>query len=345
MTSTSADGRGFFAVITTIQPPTPCMEELSKHLAQADAQLVVVGDKKGPSAYGLPNASFLDLDSQLALPWDLARLLPTGHYARKNLGYLSAMSQGAECIYETDDDNRPLPEWKPRARSVEAETVDKTGWVNVYRYFTAQHIWPRGLPLDCIAQDGNGAIATRPSPGPIAAPIQQGLADNSPDVDAIWRLVLDAPFTFDGGPSIRLAPGAWCPFNSQTTWWWPEVFPLLYLPSYCSFRMTDIWRSFVAQRCLWELGHGVVFHAPEVFQERNAHDLMRDFEDEVPGYLGNRKIATVLENLSLASGLDAVGGNLRTCYGALVEAGFIPPEELQLVGAWLEAIKETHHLG
>jgi hypothetical protein len=344
MTFMPADNHGLFAVITTIQAPTACMEELSKHLAQADAQLVVIGDRKGPSAYDLPNTSFLDLDAQLGLQWDLARLLPTGHYARKNLGYLFAMTQGAECIYETDDDNRPLPEWKPRTQHVEATTIDRPGWINVYRCFTSGHIWPRGLPLDAMAQDFE-AIAADAGASSAAAPIQQGLANNSPDVDAIWRLVLDAPFDFDGGPSIRLAPGCWCPFNSQTTWWWPEVFPLLYLPSYCSFRMTDIWRSFVAQRCLWELGHGVVFHAPEVIQERNFHDLMRDFEDEVPGYLGNRKIATVLENLPLAAGRDRTGENLRACYEALVEGGFVPAKELQLVDAWLEAIEGMRHVG
>jgi hypothetical protein len=108
------------------------------------------------------------------------------------------------------------------------------------------------------------------------------LADHSPDVDAVWRLVLDRPFCFDKGESLYLAPGTWCPFNSQSTWWWPEAYPLLYLPSFCTFRMTDIWRSFVAQRCLWAVGQGVAFHASEVAQARNQHNLMRDFEDEVP---------------------------------------------------------------
>ena len=38
-----------------------------------------------------------------------------------------------------------------------------------------------------------------PSPRPassVISPIQQGLADGSPDVDAIWRLVLAKPFRF-----------------------------------------------------------------------------------------------------------------------------------------------------
>ncbi len=169
----------------------------------------------------------------------------------------------------------------------------------------------------------------------IDAPIQQGLADNSPDVDAIWRLVLDVPFTFERGPSILLPAGAWCPFNSQSTWWWREAYPLLYLPSHCSFRMTDIWRSFIAQRCLWELGCGVVFHAPEVIQDRNPHDLMRDFKDEIPGYQRNRELASVLENLTLRAGQEHVGENIRLCYGALIERNFFPEQELELVDLWL----------
>lgn len=63
--------------------------------------------------------------------------------------------------------------------------------------------------------------------------------------------------------------------------------------------MTDIWRSFVAQRVAWECGWSVLFHGPTVWQERNDHNLMRDFEDEVPGYLNNSAIREALESLSL----------------------------------------------
>ena len=78
---------------------------------------------------------------------------------------------------------------------------------------------------------------------------------------------------------VWLGPETWCPFNSQSTWWFPVAYPLMYLPSRVSFRMTDIWRGFVAQRCLWELGKGIVFHAAEVVQRRNPHALLRDFAD------------------------------------------------------------------
>ena len=77
----------------------------------------------------------------------------------------------------------------------------------------------------------------------VDCPIQQGLADENPDVDAIYRLVLPLPVQFETGRRIALKRGVWSPFNSQNTAWWPDAFPLLYLPAYCSFRMTDIWRK------------------------------------------------------------------------------------------------------
>ncbi|QDT55841.1 hypothetical protein Pan44_38890 [Caulifigura coniformis] len=331
-----------YAVITTIQEPTDCVRKLAKRLPEAAGRLVVIGDKKGPKRFDGGSASewpvdFLDLAAQQAGPFKLGNALPVGHYARKNIGYLQAIASGASCVYETDDDNAPLPSWQPRTEQlsdvVSVGEISPARWVNVYRYFSKENIWPRGLPLDEIRK---GVPELIPVTSPVRAPIQQGLVDGSPDVDAIWRLVLDHAFEFDRGRSVHLPPGNWCPFNTQSTWWWPTAFPLLYIPSYCSFRMCDIWKSFVAQRCLWALKLGVVFHASEVFQDRNMHDLTRDFNDEVPGYQLNRRITDMLAELPLSDGVENVGKNMRSCYARLVEAEIFPEKELVLVDAWLD---------
>ena len=80
--------------------------------------------------------------------------------------------------------------------------------------------------------------------------------------------------------------------------------------------MTDIWRSLVAQHCLWEMEEGVVFHSATVFQERNEHDLLRDFADEVPGYLLNDRIRRELEDCNLDK--QDLAGSLSKCYESLV---------------------------
>ena len=332
-----------FSTITTIQNPTKCVENLVERLADVSAKLVVAGDKKGPHEFSSAATNwpveFLSLDDQNSAGFSITENLPTGHYARKNVAYLHAMQSGASCIYETDDDNSPNSNWTVRKESINGiRTVQNVAsqWVNVYRYFTNENIWPRGLPLDEIMKPLPGLANSNDS---VRAPIQQGLVNGSPDVDAIWRLVMDRPFDFEYKQSVYLPPGNWCPFNTQSTWWWPTAYPLLYVPSFCSFRMCDIWKSFVAQRCLWAMGLGVVFHAPEVVQDRNEHNLQTDFDHEVPGYTQNRRIAEILDDTELDSAQSAVSTNLIRCYEALVANEIFPAKEIGLVNAWINDCK------
>jgi hypothetical protein len=325
-------------VLTTIQSPTEGVRRLIARLP-GSAGVVVAGDAKGPSAYDLPAVDFLSFEDQLRLPFRLPPLLPRGHYARKNAGYLEAVRQGAECIYETDDDSIPARCWGSRDLRLNAPRTIQgrdegpgVKWVNVYRQFSDEVIWPRGFPLDRIHADAD--VSGRMD-GSVEAPVQQGLVNGSPDVDAVWRLTMDRPFEFERRGDLLLRAGQWCPFNSQNTWWWPVAYPLMYIPSHCTFRMCDIWRSFVAQRCLWAAGYGVAFFDADVVQERNPHDLMRDFHDEIPGYEGNQKFVGLLQSLKLAEGTGALPKNMRACYEALVTAGFFPARELELLEAWL----------
>ena len=81
---------------------------------------------------------------------------------------------------------------------------------------------------------------------------------------------------------------------------------------------------------------GLVFHAPEVYQDRNQHDLMADFRDELPGYVHNAKIGFCLESLSLESDPAAIAENMYRCYEMLVAQDILPPAELPMVRAWME---------
>ncbi|MEI6350290.1 MAG: STELLO glycosyltransferase family protein [Verrucomicrobiota bacterium] len=322
-------------VVTTISPPNPVLEALASGAAENGIRFIAIGDEKSPADFALEGCEYYGLADQRKLDFKFAGACPTRHYARKNIGYLLAMQSGAEIIIETDDDNFPREGfWQPRLRRSKAAAFGESGWVNAYRYFSDNQIWPRGLPLDEV----NTALAdfeTLPQ-RTVDCPIQQGLADENPDVDAIYRLLLSLPQNFRDDRRLALSAGAWCPFNSQNTTWWRDAFPLLYLPAFCSFRMTDIWRSFVAQRLAWTNEWSLLFHEPTVCQERNEHNLMRDFQDEVPGYLHNRAICETLESIDFAAGSDAISGNLRRAYAALTEKGYIGMGEMPLLDAWLD---------
>ncbi|MDQ6623246.1 MAG: STELLO glycosyltransferase family protein [Verrucomicrobiota bacterium] len=321
-------------VVTSISAPNKALRALAAGAAQAGFDFIVVGDMKSPANFNLEGCNFHSVLRQRESSLAYAALCPPNHYARKNIGYLLAILGGAELIVETDDDNIPRPEfWRDREMRAKVAHLCGAGWTNVYRYFSDAAIWPRGLPLhgihDNLPAFESVAVAE------VESPIQQGLAEGNPDVDAIYRLVVRSSQTFRRDRRIALGHGSWCPFNSQNTAWWPPAYALLYLSAGSSFRMTDIWRSFVAQKIAWANGWSVLFHEANVFQERNQHDLMRDFADEVPGYLHNREIGRALEALNLSPGLDAIPDNLRQCYGALVENSWLAPAELPLLEAWL----------
>lgn len=325
-------------VITSISAPNKAMKMLADGAMSRAVDFVVVGDAASPRDFNLPGCRFFGLAEQLNSGFSLAKICPTRHYSRKNIGYLLAFQAGADFVIDTDDDNLPKSAfWDPRKPSIESKTVTRPGWCNVYKYFTDSNVWPRGLPLNQIKvppQPFEELPATA-----IVCPIEQGLADNNPDVDAIFRLAFELPFDFAHPErQVVLGPGAWCPFNSQNTRWHRSVFPLMYLPSFCSFRMTDIWRSFVAQRICSQNGWGILFHGATVWQERNEHDLMKDFADEVPGYMQNQKIMELLEKVQLQAGAKNIGRNLRLCYETLTDAGCISRDELDLLDAWLQDV-------
>lgn len=325
-------------VVTTIQAPNAVMRSLAEHAGRHGAPFVVIGDRKSPPTYKLPGADYYGLERQHQTFPGFSQALPVGHYARKNLGYLLALREGCDWLLETDDDNHPLdnffqivtPELSCRRLGGEPR------WLNAYRYFgPSAEVWPRGYPLEGLGEDREAGIAE--SRWQLEKPLLiQGLADDNPDVDAVFRLTRPLPITFDRQAApISLDAGLWCPFNSQNTAIHRDVAALCYLPSYVSFRMTDIWRSFVAQRCLWAMGQRLVFTAPSVSQERNEHNLLRDFADEVSGYLNNEKIRRSLDACTLKGEPAA---DLRTCYEALIALGVVPEKELALVDAWLDEL-------
>ena len=323
-----------FLIITTIaKQDHPIILQYCRESAEHNVSFIIIADSRSPKDFKLEGCDYYSIERQQNLSFKLAGLLPYNNYARKNLGYLIALSGGACKIIETDDDNLPLTNfWSDRTKRIDAHLLINRDWVNIYRYFTKANIWPRGFPLENI-KDKLPELGKLVS---VECPIQQGLADENPDVDAIYRLILPLPVIFDKSDNIALGKNSICPFNSQNTTWFREAFQLLYLPSTCSFRMTDIWRSFIAQRIAWTCGWSILFHQSTVLQRRNEHNLMTDFRDEISGYKNNAQIANCLKNIDLKEGIENIGTNLVLCYRKLIEKGFLGANELTLLNGWLE---------
>ncbi|MCH9664421.1 MAG: STELLO glycosyltransferase family protein [Gammaproteobacteria bacterium] len=322
-------------VITSIFAPT---EGVRKFAEKSDYNLLVVGDKKSPTNWESPGVSFISLEEQMQGLGRFAELMPLNCYARKNLGYVKAIQDGAQVIVDTDDDNIPYGDWAFPEFTGEYDSLsDDLGMVNIYQLFSKQKIWPRGLELNLINTDFG--LDGKLSKSQAQVGIWQGLADKDPDVDAIYRLTSDEECTFDKRAPVVLGKGTLCPYNSQNTTTLKELFPLLYLPFTVSFRYTDILRSWVAQPIMWAHGYKLGFTEASVYQERNAHDYVEDFKSEISMYVGSKQAIEIAT--SIANAKDSIEDNLFNVYEGLLKAGIVEQAELDGINAWLEAINKT----
>ena len=313
-------------VITTINPKSKGIVHFEQMF---DWNIILVGDKKSVPIESFDNLTYLSIQDQKNLGYEIVKVCPYNHYARKNIGYLYAIQNGADIIYDTDDDNLPYDDWYRPDFVCSKRYVSDQKFVNIYKYFTKELIWPRGYPLDEIHQQEHFNLKENE---PINIGIWQGLADIDPDVDAIFRLVFNKRIKFESKPSVALEKGHYCPFNSQNTFWRKKTFPYLYLPAMTSFRFTDILRGYIAQRLIWEQDFHLGFTKATVYQKRNIHNIMKDFDDEIECHLNTKSIVELLDSLVLTS--DSLL-NLETVYTALIEQGFIITQELDICKAWI----------
>ncbi len=328
-----------FVVFTTINPPSEALRAwaaLEGRQAEGSNYLIGVADKKTPIDWHLENCHMVSAwqQTEKGAGGEFAKTLPWNNYARKMLGYRLAIDTGAEVIIDTDDDNTPNLDWSFPGFEGEHWVADaKTEWFNAYCNFTDEEIWPRGFPLEKVRASFNwpGRSAKRK----VNVGVWQCLVNGDPDVDAIYRLTQKPLLTFKNGDPIVLDRGVWCPFNSQNTVWRKELFPLMYLPHTVSMRCTDIIRSLVALPIMNEKGgYQLGFTAANAFQDRNPHNYLVDFKDEIPIYLhAQRIISAVTDAIHWKRSIE---GNMCAAYLALIKEGIVQKDEMTSLAFWLK---------
>ena len=357
-----------WAVTTTIFAPSKAVVQA----ANLDSSwcLVVVGDKKSPSVYNINskngNSTYLSPAAQEKLPFETLKLLKWNHFGRKNVGFLYAIMHGAHAVYDFDDDNELLRESThdaiplPSTRSsAPVEEPDTSHWLyNLYGQLANNtNAWPRGFPLEAVHDE-----ATRSSQfvhrGCTVKDVVvfQSLADHDPDVDGIYRLTQPLPMYFDPVkfPSVVKAPqghlnlnrhfampiGTMMPYNAQATLLRHSALWSLLLPCSVHGRVTDIWRSFIAQRLLWDIGLRVAFSTPWVTQHRNAHNYLADLSSEIPLYERAGVLVKALREWQPAT--KTLPGRIEELYVFLYENAILELSDVWLAQAW---ISDLHRVG
>jgi hypothetical protein len=326
-----------FIIITSIYEPS---EAVKKFATWKGWQVVVVGDRKTPKDWSCEGVKLLSIDEQYELFPALAKSIPENTYTRKTLGYLYAILNGAEAIFETDDDNLPYD----GAQEVVEKMLDEkmhpdhktlsspSGWSNVYAQFGSDTSWPRGYPLQLFK--ANDTTLQSPEPNRKRSVIQF-LADQDPDVDAVYRMVVGDEIMFTKDHFLTLAPGTYSPFNSQATLWTSETFPLLFFPLGVPDRVTDILRGYIALAVLWKSGRTLAFASPVVYQERNPHNLLNDFVQETMLYHNAQSWAVELQKIEGSSEKELFAAALKMLHGM----GHISENNLSAYDIFIEIVE------
>jgi hypothetical protein len=256
-----------------------------------DYDVIIVGDIKTSNVYHNSNCIFLDVEKQKELFPELAQSLPYNHYCRKNLGYLYAIKNNYNIIYETDDDNLIYDNFDSVLNNMNNNNIIKdinNDWINIFKYFTNnKKCWPRGYPLSKI----NNTIQFKSTNSELPISIIQGLVDNDPDVDSIYRLSNNDTINWNTNRIVKVSNENMCIFNTQNTFWInKELFIAMFIPCTVSFRYCDILRSIICNSLLYYSNNILSYISPNVIQERNDHNLITDFKSEYSMFIANENI-------------------------------------------------------
>ena len=318
-------------IITTINKPT---ETVWKHINNTDYDVIIVGDHKTPSDYKNLNCIYLDIPTQEKLFPELSKLLPYNHYCRKNLGYLYAIKKKYRVIYETDDDNVPYDNFDNilQQDNLQMITEQNNPWINIFKYFTNNgYIWQRGFPLSMIKNNPNYLIQnTDKSPS-----IINGLVENDPDVDALFRIICNHSETikWEKNKSVLIDNNNICVFNTQNTFWLnPDLFICMLIPCSVSFRYCDILRGLIANVILKKTDNYMMYSSPNVIQYRNEHNLISDFKSEYEMYIHNENILDYIGNDT--EDISSVKELLNVIYNNLLVNNVITQNDIDILNVW-----------
>ena len=319
-------------VITSIYPASPAIQKFIK----LGHTVILIGDVKTPATKNKRSLLYYSVADQKKHFGEFAKKLPLNHYARKNIGYLLAMHMGNKAIIETDDDNFPYDFFHNFSdKPVKTTRISSENhFVNTYRLFSQKKnntFWPRGFPFSLITAKEH----TKSEKVQKEFVCQQSLTNQDSDFDAVYRLTNNAPALFKANAHVSLAPHTYAPINSQNTFWKEEAFVCMYLPGYIPSRVCDIFRGYIAQRLLWEMGETVLFLSPSMYQKRNPHDYLLDFKEEEMLYKLTEKLIHTLETVVLTGKIE---NKMLQVYRGLIKAKLLPKEELQLVNQWIKEV-------
>jgi hypothetical protein len=267
--------------------------------------------------------------------WKCSDLIGRNCIQRRNIATLEALRWGADLIVFVDDDTFPLnTEFFQYFHEAFADhngllASPEIEWFDVGKFLDPQ-VPHRGFPHEWTSRQPRLSHVVDAKIGAAA-----GIVMGDPDCSAISRIarhpeVLRVSPLLGAGIVVnpKFTRTVW---NTQCSAITRELTPAMLLcPQFR--RYDDILASLVCQRVMADTGHHIRFGTPFTWQNRNAHDLTRDLNEE---QWGNEHILDVQALLwrTNTDGIASVANRVLRLYAAL---DTMMPGVAALAEAWVE---------
>jgi len=333
-----------WGVVTTINAPT---QSIYNVLNQTKLCLVIVADLKTPTKKYLAleekhdTVTFLSVEDQKVMQdFEITSELPWNHFGRKNLGFVYAIQHGAKVVFDFDDDNELISNIPSMIKNQSWWVADNTQVFNPYPTFVnmADVAWPRGFPLTQIQNISTWKVPSY-STNNANIGVVQSLANHDPDMDAIWRLTRKLPLNFESNKRVVLPPGTYSSYNAQATIHY-ALWGML-LPVSVHGRVSDIWRSYIMQRLMHDVGQVIGFVSPFVKQVRNEHSYQGDYMSERPLYEKTEALIQVVSQWKGRS--NKFEERFVELFVELYERNFIELKDVYLAQKWIRTLQQMKY--
>ncbi|KAL3864734.1 hypothetical protein ACJMK2_006391 [Sinanodonta woodiana] len=288
---------------------------------------------------------FLNVDDQDILFSDLTAAIPLRHIGRKNVGYLFAMQNGAELIWDFDYNNQGILDINI---SNTRNTIDvlqrcsgKHKLFNPYPYFSVNEtcIWPRGFPLEFVRDTSTSPELCKGNISVESVGVFQSIAKTELDVDATFRLTREYPVMFETAqtfPFILIPRHSYCPFSERATLWTKQAFLYMALPTGVNSRVSDIWRSYIAQLFFHQKDINLVFSPPIIEQTSRDETILEDLQAEMDIYKKSNSLIDFLQTFTFYHNTT-----LENLYEDLYSRHFITLNDVYFIRKWVKSYSKV----
>ena len=235
---------------------------------------------------------------------DFVKATQWNHFSRKNIGYLFAIFNGAQFIFDfTDDvfiklDDKTgktmdiLPEGNELNEMILKNVKVVIQGATAFNHHpmmdaSLENSWARGFPMELIQNKSTQGVAEYRIDYPLSGTlgtqreigVLQYFIDENPDIDAQLRSKKSLPSLTESSP-VLVPTHSYSPYNAKASIHSRNAMFAMLMPSTMSGCISDIWRGYFAQCLFADAGLSLVFNPPKIARKHNESANHCDSQEE-----------------------------------------------------------------